>query len=349
MGSLDVWAWSTTAADNDDADGAINWAEGQTPGSVNGSARAMMAALAAALGDMFGKVVSTGSSNTYVVDSVGGFTAYTNGMVVGFRSHQANTGSATLNANAVGAQSIVRTDGSALQANDILSGQICICVYVSGSTHWRLITAGLNVTLDAELQAIAGLTSAADRLPYFTGSGTAALATFTSAGRALVDDADASAQRTTLGLAIGTDVQAYDAELAALAGLTSAADRVPYFTGSGTAALATFTTAGRALVDDADASAQRTTLGLGTIATEASTTFAKINDQTSDTATDFPLGAYLYAVGTANRNTTFTLYYTTANSVSYQISSSGGTALTGTWKACGYDGTSNTTLCERVA
>jgi hypothetical protein len=208
--------------------------------------------------------------------------------------------------------------GIVITASSILPGS-----YATGS----IATADLadNAVTFAKIQQVAsgvllGRVSA--------GSGNVETITLTEAGRALLDDADATAQRTTLGLgsmaiqaasgvlitggtavlssgtityatinggvisgitdlavadggtgastasgartnlglAIGTDVQAYDAALASIAGLTTASGQIIYTIASDTYATSTITAAGRAILDDADASAQRTTLGLGSLA-----------------------------------------------------------------------------------
>ena len=70
-----------------------------------------------------------------------------------------------------------------------------------------IIQGPLYEASDGELAAIAGLTSAADKGIQFTGSGTAAVYDLTLAGKALLDDANVLAQRTTLQLGTGNDVQ----------------------------------------------------------------------------------------------------------------------------------------------
>lgn len=72
----------------------------------------------------------------------------------------------------------------------------------------------------------------------------------------------AAGARTNLGVAIGSDVQAYDAGLASIAALTTAADKMVYTTALDTYAVTSLTSFARTLLDDADAATARTTLGV---------------------------------------------------------------------------------------
>ena len=157
---------------------------------------------------------------------------------------------------------------------------------------------------DQGLQSISSLTTAANQSIYLTAADTYATYSLTAAGRALLDDADAAAQRTTLGLGsiavLDTvtsstvtsllDSGAIQATQLATDSVTtdkvtdanityakiqnvSLTDKIlgRFSAGAGVIQEIDCTAAGRALLDDADAAAQRTTLGLGTLATQSGT------------------------------------------------------------------------------
>lgn len=123
--------------------------------------------------------------------------------------------------------------------------------------------------LDATLTALAAQTATAGQVSYATGTDTFGLFDTTAYGRTWANLVDAASARTNLGLVIGTNVQAYNANLAALSGLTLAADRLPYATGAGALALANFTAFGRGIVAAADNTAFLSAAGLGNAANRA--------------------------------------------------------------------------------
>lgn len=115
--------------------------------------------------------------------------------------------------------------------------------------------------------------SATDRLlgRSTAGAGVVEEIVCTPLARTLLDDTTQAAMQTTLGVSASSAVQPLDPTLTALAGLATGANQLPYSTGTDTFTQTLLTAAGRALLDDADAAAQRTTLGLGTVATQAYT------------------------------------------------------------------------------
>jgi hypothetical protein len=121
------------------------------------------------------------------------------------------------------------------------------------------------------LQSIGALGTTADRLLYTTALNTFAESTLTSFARTILDDVDASAVQTTLGIVVGTDVQAHDANLDSISALGTAADKMIYTTAADTWAETDVQTYGLSLLDTVDADAAHTVLGLGTLATQSGT------------------------------------------------------------------------------
>jgi len=149
---------------------------------------------------------------------------------------------------AEGAVTLTPTDSEIIRD---LSGDSVSSYSISTLGRVDLLKAldGWWVLYDSSLSAVGDFATAAQGatadsavqpgdLPTFGDIVTHNAAEFDTAGAA------AAVTPTSLGLIVGTDVQAYDADLAAIAGTTSAANKIPYFTGAATASLLTLDTDG---------------------------------------------------------------------------------------------------------
>jgi hypothetical protein len=153
-------------------------------------------------------------------------------------------GSAFVAVQPVGTGTVVSTtDTGTVTSTMILDGTI--------------VNADINASAAIAFSKLANV-SATDRLLGRSTAGAGAIeeVTCTAAGRALIDDADAAAQRTTLGVVIGTDVQAYDAD-------TAKTDVVQSFTAAQRGEITTLTDAATIAVDFADSNNFSVTLGGG--------------------------------------------------------------------------------------
>lgn len=150
-----IYDWSKTAADNQNSDADINWIEGQLPGTVNGSAREMMARLAEFVGDIGGALTAGGTANALTVTANSAFTAYANGLVLALRIATDNTAASTLNVNGLGAKSIrkyIAGGDSPLTGAELQAAGIYLLHYSTalnaGAGGWLL----LNPTIDLATQ-----------------------------------------------------------------------------------------------------------------------------------------------------------------------------------------------------
>lgn len=199
----DIYSWSTTAADNDDADATINWAEGQDPSTVNDSARAMMKRVAELLDDLGGVGTVGGTGNAITVTSA--IDSLANGKLVAFKAGSANSGATTLNVNSLGAKAIRKNGDVALGGGEIAANGIYICrydaAYNSAAGAWVLLSPEFIVSPDdVEALGSAGGTRTVDMAGR--GSHVASLAVSTSANTLAITNPPASGSEGVVTLYI---------------------------------------------------------------------------------------------------------------------------------------------------
>jgi microcystin-dependent protein len=132
---MSFWKWSRTAGTNATADGSINWAEGQSPSSVNDGARAMMAAAAKYRDDIAGAIVTGGTSTAYTVASYQVFDtlAHLDGMMIAFAPHTTSGASppngVTLNVDGLGGKPLRLSPGVELVDGALIQGTPYVATY----------------------------------------------------------------------------------------------------------------------------------------------------------------------------------------------------------------------------
>lgn len=174
-----LFIWSKTASSNATADSSINWSEGQSPSSVNDSARAMMARMAEYRDDIAGALTTAGTSTAYTVTVNQQFDtlAHMSGHRITVRFHATNGASPTLNvtgASALGAKAIQTLSGTAVPTGAIRTDSIWELVYDNSASAWILIGVPHANFLASNTVAISSLAfSASQRLAgrYTSGAG----------------------------------------------------------------------------------------------------------------------------------------------------------------------------------
>lgn len=100
------------------------------------------------------KGTDTGSPTAYVVTTSGQPTvAYADGNEILFKATNTNTGSATVNVNGIGAVSIFRFNGGALQAGDLVAGTYYTMIYNSTYGGFTIIGPAAIVTSSSTISA----------------------------------------------------------------------------------------------------------------------------------------------------------------------------------------------------